>query len=103
MGTVSNRLLGITAISPTNIYSFGSYFAENGSGNQMTLFLHWNGTSWTNTPSPDPTNRASFLSDILWAGAVPSPALSGLSETRMPRKLWLFTPSCHETSELVLV
>ena len=72
MGTASNRLFGITAISPTNIYAFGSYFAENGSGNQMTLLLHWNGVNWTVAPSPDPTNR-NFLSDILWAGVVPSP------------------------------
>ena len=72
MGTASNRLFGITALSPTSIYAFGSYFAEDGSGNQMTLLLHWNGINWTVTPSLDPTNR-SFLSDILWAGVVPSP------------------------------
>jgi hypothetical protein len=72
VGTASNRLLGITALSPTSIYAFGSYFAEAGSGNQMTLLLPWNGINWTVTPSPDPTNR-SFLSDILWVGVVPSP------------------------------
>ena len=72
VGTASNRLFGITAISPTNIYAFGSYFAEDGSGHQMTLLLHWNGVNWTVAPSPDPTN-GNFLSDILWAGVVPSP------------------------------
>ena len=33
----SNRLLGLTANSPTDIWAFGSYFAADGSGHQMTL------------------------------------------------------------------
>ncbi len=68
----SNRLFGITANSPTDIYAFGSYFASNGSGHQMTLLLHWNGVKWAIIPSPNPT-KGGFLSDILWAGVVPSP------------------------------
>jgi len=69
----SNRLFGLTANSPTDIYAFGSYFASNGSGYQMTLLLHWNGTNWTIWPSPDPTTPGGFLSDLLWAGVVPTP------------------------------
>jgi len=60
------------AISPANIYAFGSYFASDGSGHQMTLLLHWNGTSWMIVPSPDPT-QGGFLSDLLFAGVTPSP------------------------------
>jgi hypothetical protein len=59
-------------MSPTSIYAFGPYFAEDGSGTQMTLLLRWNGINWPLAPSPDPTNRG-FLPDILWAGVVPSP------------------------------
>jgi hypothetical protein len=68
----SNRLFGLTANSPTDIWAFGSFFASNGSGNQRTLLLHWNGKTWTIAPSPDPT-RGGFLSDLLFAGVIPSP------------------------------
>jgi hypothetical protein len=68
----SNRLFGLAANSSTDIYAFGSYFASDGSGHQMTLLLHWNGTIWAIVPSPNPTNGV-FLSDLLFAGVVPSP------------------------------
>jgi hypothetical protein len=68
----SNRLFGLAANSSTDIYAFGSYFASDGSGHQMTLLLHWDGTSWAIVPSPNPTNGV-FLSDLLFAGVVPSP------------------------------
>jgi len=68
----SNRLLGITAVSPDDIWAFGSYFAASGSENQMTLVLHWDGTSWTIAPSPSP-EPGNFLADILWSGVVTAP------------------------------
>jgi hypothetical protein len=68
----SNRLFGLAANSSTDIWAFGSYFASDGSGHQMTLLLHWDGTSWTIAPSPNPTNGV-FLSDLLFAGVTPSP------------------------------
>ena len=68
----SNRLLGLTANSANDIWAFGSYFAADGSGRQMTLLLHWNGTSWTIASSPNPT-KGEFPGDLLWAGVAPSP------------------------------
>jgi hypothetical protein len=68
----SNRLFGLTANSSSDIWAFGSYFASDGSGHQMTLLLHWDGGSWTIAPSPDPT-KGGFLSDLLFAGVVPAP------------------------------
>jgi hypothetical protein len=68
----SNRLFGLAANSATDIWAFGSYFAADGSGHQMTLLLHWNGTAWSIQPSPNPSNGI-FLSDLLFAGVVPSP------------------------------
>src|SRR5579872_4734311 len=68
----SNRLFGLAANSPDDIWAFGSYFAADGSGHQMTLLLHWNGKSWTIAPGPNPT-KGNFLSDLLFAGVVPSP------------------------------
>jgi hypothetical protein len=68
----SNRLLGLTANSANDIWAFGSYFAADGSGHQMTLLLHWDGTSWTIASSPSPT-KSGFPCDLLWAGVVSSP------------------------------
>jgi len=68
----SNRLLGITAVSPNDIWAFGSYFAASGTGNQMTLLLHWDGTSWSLAPSPNP-KPGNFLSDLLFGGVVTAP------------------------------
>ena len=68
----SNRLLGLTANSANDIWAFGSYFMADGSGHQMSLLLHWDGTSWTIASSPSPT-KGEFPSDVLWAGVVPSP------------------------------
>jgi hypothetical protein len=68
----SNSLRGLTAVSPTDIWAFGSYFAASGSENQMTLLLNWNGTTWTLDPSPDP-DPGNFLDDILFGGVVTAP------------------------------
>jgi hypothetical protein len=68
----SNRLLGLTANSANDIWAFGSYFPADGSAHQMTLLLHWDGTSWAIAPSPSPT-KSGFPCDLLWAGVVPSP------------------------------
>jgi hypothetical protein len=68
----SNRLLGLTANSANDIWAFGSYFVADGSGRQMALLLHWNGTSWTIASSPNPT-KGEFPGDLLWAGVAPSP------------------------------
>jgi hypothetical protein len=63
----SNVLRGITAVSPTDIWACGDYLAADGSGNQMTLLVHWDGTSWTLAPSPNP-EMGSILVDTLFAG-----------------------------------
>jgi hypothetical protein len=68
----SNRLLGLTANSATDIWAFGSYFPADGSGHQRTLLLHWDGNRWTVAPSPSPT-KGGFPCDLLWAGVASSP------------------------------
>jgi hypothetical protein len=68
----SNRLLGLTANSATDIWAFGSYFPADGSGHQMTLLLHWDGNGWTVASSPSPT-KGGFPCDLLWAGVASSP------------------------------
>jgi len=96
----SNRLRSITAISPTDIWAFGSYFAASGSENQMTLLLHWNGTSWSLVASPNPTS-STFLDDILFTGVVAGPDDVWLfgSEDSAPYTLTL---ALHSTSASIL-
>jgi hypothetical protein len=67
------ELWGITAVSANDIWAFGEVLAANGSGQQSTLVLQWNGTSWTIVPSPSPVKRIgreSEREDILFGGTV---------------------------------
>jgi len=68
----SNGLLGITAVSPTDIWAFGSFDAANGLGSEGTLLVHWDGNTWSLAASPDPL-KGDFLDDVLFAGVAPSP------------------------------
>jgi hypothetical protein len=68
----NNALFGITGDSANDLWAFGSYFAADGSQQQMTLLMHWNGTVWKIVRSPNPTG-GNFLSDALLAGVTPSP------------------------------
>jgi len=69
----SNRLLGIVAVSSTDLWAFGSYFAADGSGQESTLVLHYDGTSWTINLSPSP-RPGNFRNDILFGGVVTAPS-----------------------------
>ena len=68
----SNRLFGIIANTATDLWAFGSAFKPDGSGQQLTLLLHWNGTKWTIAPSPNP-KASNFLDDLLFGGVVTAP------------------------------
>lgn len=48
---IINRLTGVSATSPNDAWAVG--FFANGTADQ-TLILHWDGTSWTQVPSPNP-------------------------------------------------
>jgi hypothetical protein len=66
----SNQLWGVTAVSATDVWAFGSSFAADGSGQQYTLVEHWDGTKWQIVPSPSPGKVGVFKSDILFGGTV---------------------------------
>jgi hypothetical protein len=68
----SNRLYGVTAVSSTDVWAFGSYSLADGSGQQHTLLEHWDGKKWTIVASPNPHTDSSFTSDILVAGTLAS-------------------------------
>jgi hypothetical protein len=64
----SNQFYGITAVSASDIWAFGSFFAADGSGQQATLVEHYDGTTWRIVPSPSPVDT--FRADILFGGMV---------------------------------
>ncbi len=67
----SNRLFAITTLSPTDIWTGGSSFAADGSGDQSTLVQHWDGTTWAITPTPnlgfsDTLSGAAAIDGTVW-------------------------------------
>ena len=50
VGTQTNELLGVTAVSATDIWAVG--FSEPSPAFSATLTLHWDGTSWSVVSSP---------------------------------------------------
>ncbi|HJP66276.1 MAG TPA: hypothetical protein VKA30_08235 [Actinomycetota bacterium] len=50
-----NWLTGVSAVSPTDVWAVGFTNDGNGFSSQsFNLILHWNGTSWTEVPAPNP-------------------------------------------------
>jgi hypothetical protein len=44
VGTGNNLLVGVTALSPTNVWALGSY--KDRAGDQRSMVLNWNGSTW---------------------------------------------------------
>ncbi|HLY18036.1 MAG TPA: hypothetical protein VKR61_12480 [Bryobacteraceae bacterium] len=92
----SNRLLGVVAVSSTDVWAFGSYFAASGSNDQLTLVMHWDGTAWTIVPTPNP-KPGGMPNDILFGGVVTAPSNVWLVGSESP-----FTQGKPVTVTLVL-
>ena len=60
-GTKSNALVGLAAISPTDVWAVG--YTLIGSTRQG-LTEHWNGSAWTVVSSPDPGTLSNGLLDV---------------------------------------
>jgi hypothetical protein len=58
-GASSNVLQGIAAVSPSDIWAVG--YSHTGMLDGQTLTLHWNGSSWTAQPSPNPGTTGNRL------------------------------------------
>ena len=50
----NNYLSGVAVLSPCNAWAVGEYEPT------QTLIAHWDGTAWTQVPSPDPGTEASL-------------------------------------------
>jgi hypothetical protein len=55
-GSTQDNLVAVRASSATNAWAVGSF--ENSSNVSQTLILHWDGSAWTQVPSPDPGGPA---------------------------------------------
>src|SRR5207253_3187946 len=44
----------VAAVSKSDVWAVGLHYSNNGSFPSRTLIEHWNGTSWSIVPSPNP-------------------------------------------------
>jgi hypothetical protein len=63
VGPYGNELLGVSALSPKNVWAVGSRQSSGLSGYDKTLIEHWNGSTWSVKKSPSPKGGA-ILSTI---------------------------------------
>jgi hypothetical protein len=59
-------LSAVSALSPTDAWAVGSYAIRRGVGVFKTLALHWNGTAWTQVPSPSPAGSSKYAFSYLY-------------------------------------
>jgi hypothetical protein len=52
-GFIYNHLTAVSAVAPNDVWAAGIYGPPE--GGTQPLFLHWDGTSWTQFPEPDGT------------------------------------------------
>jgi hypothetical protein len=59
------QFTSVSATSPTDVWAVG-FTGGDGSGDtgQQTLIEHWDGTAWTQVPSPNPPGGVNFLKGV---------------------------------------
>ena len=58
-GSVRDMLFGASAVSPSDVWVVGDQ--EGGNGRFETLAEHWDGSTWTVVPTPDPGSGGNHL------------------------------------------
>jgi len=58
------ELTGVTAISASDAWAVGDYIAAVAGFPRETLIEHWNGTAWTQMPSPNPSSTGNLLGGV---------------------------------------
>lgn len=58
-GSANGQLNGVSALSPTDVWSVGMY--SKTAGSSSAFVLHWNGSTWSRTPLPQPQGRKGAL------------------------------------------
>ncbi len=60
-GSTGAFLQGVAAISASNAWAAGYYYTSTG---RQALMLHWNGSTWAQVASPDPSSTYTELSGV---------------------------------------
>jgi hypothetical protein len=81
-GPFNNLLYGVAATTASNAWAAG--WTETAAGHVTTLIEHWNGTTWTRVPSPNPGSEGSTLYGVAatsasnaWAVGTTSDGING--------------------------
>ena len=61
-GSKNDELLGVAAVSATDIWAVGNY--DDSNYIKQTLIENWNGTSWQIVPSPSPASNFNQLNGV---------------------------------------
>src|SRR5207248_7258711 len=61
-GAGFNALPSVAALAANNVWAVGYY--TNGEVPILTLIEHWDGTSWSVVPSPNPSSAADYLTAV---------------------------------------
>lgn len=59
-----NYLFAVSAVSATDAWAVGYYGRQGYRGSHRTLILHWDGTSWSQVASPNPSERLNHLRGV---------------------------------------
>ncbi|HEX8077179.1 MAG TPA: hypothetical protein VF511_05145, partial [Chthoniobacterales bacterium] len=70
----NSHLKGIAALTSSDVWAVG-FYTDNAAGAFLNLAMHWNGSSWTITPTPNPSQPntdqlkkvAAVASNDVWA------------------------------------
>jgi hypothetical protein len=64
-----NALSGVYTVSATNAWAVGDYCTTSACAVEDTLILHWNGTTWSKVPSPNPSSIVNILAGVSGSSA----------------------------------
>jgi hypothetical protein len=102
-GNVTSQLVGVAAVSPSDVWAVGS--AKTGKAPWRTVIEHWDGTSWTVVPSPDPA-RGGCASDQLVGVAASAQSAWAVGDgcgtafvLRLENGQWQIMPGAASTGE----
>jgi len=63
-GAGANALTGVSAVSTTDVWAVGDSQPNVSSGALRTLILHWDGTAWSQSSSPNASPASNVLSGV---------------------------------------
>lgn len=64
VGTQGSELLGVAAISATDVWAVGDVSTSTTVNGNRALIEHWNGSAWSAVPAPSPSNQGDNLTAV---------------------------------------